>query len=174
MGDVKALLKNTHQKPIKTWSGFRSLFRIDNTETVITRCLFGGPNVAALVEELSAFGVREFVLWGYCGGISDDLSIGDVLIAEGALRQDGVSYHYLDCTDDFVYTGWLHKWQKSGCYIGHSSRIDLELRCLIQGDKKQNQQIQEDGYTCRRDGDSFLLCGMPFEKTKGDCLSCRL
>ena len=113
MGDVKALLKNTHQKPIKTWSGFRSIFRIDNTETVITRCLFGGPNVAALVEELSAFGVREFVLWGYCGGISDDLSVGDMLIAEGALRQDGVSYHYLDSTDDFVYTGWLHKWQKT-------------------------------------------------------------
>jgi uridine phosphorylase len=118
MGDVKALLKNTHQKPIKTWSGFRSLFRIDNTETVITRCLFGGPNVAALVEELSAFGVREFVLWGYCGGISDDLSIGDVLIAEGALRQDGVSYHYLDSTDDFVYTGWLHKWQKAAVISG--------------------------------------------------------
>jgi len=173
MGDVKALLKNTHQKPIKTWSGFRSIFRIDNTETVITRCLFGGPNVAALVEELSAFGVREFVLWGYCGGISDDLSIGDVLIAEGALRQDGVSYHYLDSADDFVYTGWLHKWQ-SGCYIGHSSRIDLELRCFIQGDKRQNQQIQEDGHPGCGNGDSFLLCGMPFEKTKGDCFSCRL
>jgi uridine phosphorylase len=118
MGDVKALLMNTHQKPVSAWSRFRSLFMIDNTETVVTRCLFGGPNVAALVEELSAFGVREFVLWGYCGGISDGLSIGDMLITEGALRQDGVSYHYLDSTDDFVYTGWFHKWQKAAVTSG--------------------------------------------------------
>lgn len=118
MGDAKSLLKNTHQKPIKAWSGYRSLFRIDNTETVIARCFFGGPNVAALVEELSAFGVREFVLWGYCGSISDDVSIGDILIAEGALREDGVSYHYLNSTDDFVYTDWFHKWHKTAITSG--------------------------------------------------------
>jgi uridine phosphorylase len=112
VGDVKAMLKSNHQKPFKAWSGFRSLFRIDNTETVVTRSYFGGPNVAALVEELSTFGVREFVLWGYCGGISDELSIGDVLIAEGALRQDGVSYHYLDSADEFVYTRWFNAWRR--------------------------------------------------------------
>lgn len=116
--DVKALLTNTHQKPIRAWSGFRNLFLIDNSETIIARCFFGGPNVAALVEELSAFGVREFVLWGYCGGISDDVSIGDTLIAKGALRQDGVSYHYLDSTDDFVYTDWFQKWHKKAIASG--------------------------------------------------------
>lgn len=110
VGDLKTILKNTRQKPIDSWSRFRKLFRIEHSETIITRCYFGGPNVAALIEELSAFGVREFVLWGYCGGISDDLSIGDLLVVEGALRQDGVSHHYLDSEDDFVYSDWFHTW----------------------------------------------------------------
>lgn len=74
--------------------------------------------MAALVEELSAFGVREFVLWGYCGSISNDVSIGDILIAKGALRQDGVSYHYLDSTDDFVYTDWFQKWHNKAVASG--------------------------------------------------------
>jgi nucleoside phosphorylase len=111
-GDLNAILKNIHQKPIKSWACFRRLFRITSSETIVTRCYFGGPNVAALVEELSAFGVREFVLWGYCGGISDDISIGDLLIAEGALRHDGVSYHYLNGNDEFVYSSWFAKWRK--------------------------------------------------------------
>ena len=118
IGDAKTLLKNAHQKPIKAWSPFRILFPIVNSETIATRCYFGGPNIAALVEELSAFGVHEFVLWGYCGGISNDTTIGDVLVAQGALRQDGVSFHYLDDTDNFVYTNWFHKWQKKAVEAG--------------------------------------------------------
>lgn len=110
VGDVKALLKNTNQKPLKAWASFRSLFLIENCETIVTRCFFGGPNIAALVEELSAFGVCEFILWGYCGGLTDDLAIGDLLVAKGALRQDGVSYHYLDSADDFVFTDWFQEW----------------------------------------------------------------
>lgn len=109
-GDVKALLKKTNQKSLKAWSPFRNLFLIEKSETIVTRCYFGGPNIAALVEEISAFGVRELILWGYCGSISDDLSIGDLLIAKGALRQDGVSYHYLDSTEDFIFTDWFQGW----------------------------------------------------------------
>ena len=118
ISDLKALLQDTHQKPIKAWTGFRNIFRIVHSETIVSRCYFGGPNVAALVEELSAFGVREFVLWGYCGGISDDISIGDILIAEGALRQDGVSYHYLNSTEEFVYSLWFLKWRKTAMTSG--------------------------------------------------------
>ncbi|HQH81317.1 MAG TPA: hypothetical protein PKW53_00065 [Syntrophorhabdus sp.] len=112
-GDVKALLTGGCQKPVKAWENFRTLFRIAQSNTIVTRSFFGGPNIAALVEELSAFGVREFLLWGYCGGIADDISIGDLLIAEGALRQDGLSYHYLSDNDDFVYSSWFPKWRKA-------------------------------------------------------------
>lgn len=118
IGDVKALLKNSHQKTIKAWSNFRNIFLINGSKTIITRCFFGGPNVAALVEELSAFGVREFILWGYCGGISDDVSIGDLLVAQRALRQDGVSYHYLNSTDEFVSTSWFRNWHKTAAASG--------------------------------------------------------
>jgi uridine phosphorylase len=118
IGDAKIFLGIKNQKPIKGWTPFRNLFLINDSETIVTRCYFGGPNIAALVEELSAFGVREFILWGYCGGISDDIEIGDLLIAEGALRQDGVSYHYLDNTDDYVFTDWFPKWHEKAALSG--------------------------------------------------------
>jgi len=111
LGDVKAIIHNSQQKPIKAWSNFRSLFLIDGSKTIVTRCFFGGPNIAALVEELSAFGVQEFILWGYCGGISEDVALGDLLVAEKALRQDGVSYHYLSNTDEFVAAPWFRPWR---------------------------------------------------------------
>jgi uridine phosphorylase len=111
LDDTKSLLGNPHQKPITSWSRFRSIYRIHGADVVVTRSYFGGPNVAALVEELSAFGVTEFVLWGYCGGMAADLSIGDLLIVEQALREDGVSYHYLQGDDAFVSSDWFHGWR---------------------------------------------------------------
>ena len=84
----------------------------------MTRSYFGGPNVGALVEELSAFGVREFILWGYCGAISENVAVGDVLVAKGALREEGVSYHYLPADDDFVYSGWYTEWEDSAKEAG--------------------------------------------------------
>lgn len=111
-GDTKTLLAKVDHKPVKAWLPFRSLFLIENSDTIVARCLFGGPNVAALVEELSSFGVQDFILWGYCGSISDDVSIGDILAAKGALREDGVSHHYLRSTHDFISTPWFESWQQ--------------------------------------------------------------
>lgn len=67
--------------------------------------------MGALVEELSAFGVREIILWGYCGALSESVAVGDVLLAKGALREEGVSYHYLQGNDDFVYSRWYPEWE---------------------------------------------------------------
>jgi uridine phosphorylase len=119
--DVKRLLAAWKHSLIEPWTPFRWLYRIDGTDTLITKSLFGGPNVAALVEELSAFGVQEFVLWGYCGGIGEKARVGDTIIAKGALREDGLSYHYLDNEEskdnpqnfsgsDFVYSDWFDHW----------------------------------------------------------------
>lgn len=137
IGDVKALLKNTHQKPVKAWEGFRTLFRIVDSKTIVLRSHFGGPNVAALVEELSSFGVSEFVLWGYCGGISDDISIGDLLMAEGALRHDGVSHHYLIDDGEFVYSGWFARWRKTAKASGITASLVWSCDALYRETRKK-------------------------------------
>ena len=46
------------------------------------------------MEELSACGVHTFIRIGTCGGISTIVRPGDVIIANGAVRQDGTSREY--------------------------------------------------------------------------------
>ena len=54
----------------------------------------GGPSTAIAVEELAACGAHTFIRIGTCGGISLDVKAGDLVIASGAVRQDGTSREY--------------------------------------------------------------------------------
>lgn len=54
----------------------------------------GGPSTAIAVEELAACGATTFIRVGTCGGISLNVRAGDVVIATGAVRQDGTSHEY--------------------------------------------------------------------------------
>lgn len=54
----------------------------------------GGPSTAIAVEELAACGAHTFIRIGTCGGISLDVRSGDIVIASGAVRQDGTSREY--------------------------------------------------------------------------------
>jgi len=70
------------------------------------------------MEELSAFGVREFILWGYCGGMGPDRAVGDVCLARRALREEGISYHYLEDEDDMVSSRWADDWAPAAAEAG--------------------------------------------------------
>ncbi len=54
----------------------------------------GGPSAAIAMEELAACGAHTFIRVGTCGGISLKVKSGDVVIASGAVRQDGTSLEY--------------------------------------------------------------------------------
>lgn len=54
----------------------------------------GGPSTAIAVQELAACGATTMIRVGTCGGISLDVRSGDIVIASGAVRQDGTSREY--------------------------------------------------------------------------------
>lgn len=54
----------------------------------------GGPSTAIAVEELYTCGAKTMIRVGTCGGISTKVCSGDVVIASGAVRQDGTSHEY--------------------------------------------------------------------------------
>ena len=54
----------------------------------------GGPSAAIAIEELAACGAHTFIRVGTCGGIDLSVKAGDVVIANGAVRQDGTSREY--------------------------------------------------------------------------------
>lgn len=54
----------------------------------------GGPSAAIAMEELVACGAHTFIRVGTCGGMGMDVVAGDIVIASGAVRQDGTSREY--------------------------------------------------------------------------------
>ncbi len=117
-GDLRRLTNRVAATPVDAWSPFRPVYRFKNKETIVVRSHYGGPNIAALVEEFSAFGVKEFLLWGYCGALKVPPQIGDILFAEGAVREDGVSHHYVADQDGPVYSGWVDGWKEDAAKAG--------------------------------------------------------
>lgn len=55
----------------------------------------GAPIAAGLLEEAIAFGCRKFLACGGCGVLEKDIAVGHLIVVSGAVRDEGVSYHYL-------------------------------------------------------------------------------
>jgi len=68
---------------------------------VLTNFGLGAPQISALAEELIAWGTRRLVSLSLSAGLQPDLKPGDIVVCERALRDEGVSHHYLP-PDKFV------------------------------------------------------------------------
>ena len=61
----------------------------------------GAPYAAMLLETLIAWGAEKIIFFGWCGAISHDVKIGDIIIPTGAIIDEGTSKHY-DQEEDSV------------------------------------------------------------------------
>ena len=80
----------TRKREFTTWEGTLEGERVTVTSTGI-----GGPSTAICVEELHKCGADTFIRVGTSGGIVDKVKGGDIVIATGAIRQEGTSREYL-------------------------------------------------------------------------------
>lgn len=76
-------------REFEIWNG-----RLGNKKVTVCSTGIGGPSTAIAVEELVACGAKTLIRVGTCGGIDLDVKCGDVVIASGAVRQDGTSREY--------------------------------------------------------------------------------
>lgn len=60
----------------------------------------GAPAVAGFMEDLWAWGGRHFVFCGAAGALRRDIAHGHLIIANAAVRDEGLSYHYLPPADE--------------------------------------------------------------------------
>jgi uridine phosphorylase len=63
----------------------------------ITLCgpLVGAPYAVMVLENLIAWGAEKIIFLGWCGSISQQVNIGDIVVATSALIDEGTSGHYL-------------------------------------------------------------------------------
>jgi uridine phosphorylase len=55
----------------------------------------GSAGSAAFLEELIAYGFSKFIVCGGAGVLRKDIAVGHLVIPISAIRDEGVSYHYL-------------------------------------------------------------------------------
>ena len=55
----------------------------------------GAPAAVTLLEEFIALGVPRFLSIGTAGALQPEIGIGDLVVCDRAIRDEGVSHHYL-------------------------------------------------------------------------------
>jgi len=72
----------------------RLYFGFENSSAVLAGPFIGAPYAVILLESLIAWNIREVVFFGWCGAVSADVAIGDVVIPDRAFIDDGTSKSY--------------------------------------------------------------------------------
>ena len=81
----------SYNREYKTIKGFYKGVSVFVTSTEI-----GGVSAGIAIEELRNIGVNVMIRIGSCGALQPNLRIGDLVIASGAVRNDGASYAYIN------------------------------------------------------------------------------
>jgi uridine phosphorylase len=61
--------------------------------------VMGAPYAVMVMESLIAWGLRRMLFFGWCGAISPRVAIGDIILPNRALIDEGTSRHYGACQD---------------------------------------------------------------------------
>lgn len=79
-----------HNREYVTYTG-----TLDGAQVSVCSTGIGAPSAAIALEELAAIGADTFVRVGRSGGLQPDLPVGSIVIATGAVRDEGTSRAYL-------------------------------------------------------------------------------
>ena len=78
------------------WLKGSYLLKHNNSQILAIKAAgFGAPTAVMTLEELAAYGIKYFVNLGTAGGLQKNMNVGDIVICERAIRDEGTSFHYL-------------------------------------------------------------------------------
>lgn len=76
----------------REYTTFRGTLR--GVRVAVTSTGIGGPSTAIAVEELARVGADTFIRVGTAGGVHPSVRVGDLVVANAAVRDEGTSHHY--------------------------------------------------------------------------------
>ncbi len=72
-------------------------------DLAVTGPIIGAPYATMVLETLVAWGARKIIFFGWCGAVSKKVKIGDIIVATGAVIDEGTSRHYNANGHDLAY-----------------------------------------------------------------------
>ncbi len=74
--------------------------KIKNRNIAVYQSPVGAPAAATLFEEMIALGSENIIAAGCCGCLDKNLKVSDIIVPNAAIRDEGLSYHYLKTGDE--------------------------------------------------------------------------
>lgn len=105
-GDViEELLLGGKIERIKTVVGENpyNIYKFKDCDVLVVQGDLGCPAMGGELEELIAMGVKKVMFCGGGGVLDRETCVGHFLVVEGAIRDDGFSYHYIPASR-IIYT----------------------------------------------------------------------
>ena len=94
------------------------------TIAIVTRCVWGGPQTAIVVEELACLGVKVLIGCGVAGSLEADLPQGTFVVADSAIPTDGTSRSYGAATNQTADSTLVQ------AAIASAANVGCEMRCV--------------------------------------------
>lgn len=79
------------------------LYRFIDDNVLITLGQVGCPACAGNLDLFYAMGIRKVMFCGGGGVLDKDIAVGQLLLVDGAIRDEGFSYHYIE-PSRYIYT----------------------------------------------------------------------
>jgi len=91
--EFRAVRRALHGAP-SAWSRWVAVGKAGRVPAAVFRSHIGAPASSMDLEEMGVLGVREVIAFGSCGSIVKDLRIGDFVVPDFAVSDEGTSRHY--------------------------------------------------------------------------------
>ena len=79
------------------------VYRFADTDVLITLGAAGCPSCAGNLDLFHAMGVEKVMFCGGGGVLDKNIEVGQILVVDGAIRDEGFSYHYIE-PSRYIYT----------------------------------------------------------------------
>lgn len=110
-GDLTDWLVQTGiARPHPSWACFHTTmfsFLVDGMEFGMVARTIGGPYAVLIAEQMHICGARVMLGFTSAGRVDPSLRVPSLVVATGAIRDEGTSYHYLSAAEQVAAPGAL-------------------------------------------------------------------
>ena len=150
---IQRLLEAGEIEPFYTIRGENScpLYQFKDAPVLLMPGLVGAPLTGGFLEELIASGVNRVLCIGGAGVFHKEMEAGGLLLIEGAVREEGFSYHYMPKSRKILANRQELRRNRDfleANHIPHSQVIAYTTDAYYRETKAKIEQAKRDGASC--------------------------